>query len=128
MRNAEQTAMRTCKVKKSQLITTLRENREKHQREFQDAWKGYQDALITAFQKRLEQAKALKPGGSVSHSITLDTPTDHTAEYDRALKMLEWEQDEILVLSMNDFNCYVMDDWDWQRSFKAIASNYSGGR
>lgn len=126
MRHVGDTAMRTVKVDKSRLVETLKTNREKHRVEFQEAFQGYKNALIAAFQRRVDQAKDIKQGGpGVDHSIRLDVPSDHTDEYDRALAVMAWEEEGKIVLSMNDFNCYVLDDWDWQSSFKQLHNTYS---
>jgi hypothetical protein len=38
---------------------------------------------------------------------------------------MEWEERDTVELSVNDFECYVRDNWSWQRSFKMSVSNYS---
>ena len=121
---SEESAMRTVTVKKQQLIDKLRENKEIHRREFTEAMVGY---WIT-FEHGLKviQEKVKKRDLAVDHSIPIEArPTSHEAEYDRAIKMLEWELSDEVTLSVNDFQCYVMDEWNWQRSFKSMHATYS---
>lgn len=126
MRNYSETAMRTVKVDKAQLITKLRENKEKHGTDFKESMNGYWDAFGRELTKMQERVKARDL--NVEHTVRLTRPKDHTDEYERAIQMLEWEQEKQVVLSINDFNCYVLDDFDWKEEFEGTKALYSGGR
>lgn len=126
MRNYGETAMRTVNVDKAQLITKLRENKEKHAKDFKESMDGYWDAFGRELSKMQERVKSRDL--SVEHTVRLTRPKNHTEEYDRAIQMLEWEQESKVILSVNDFNCYVLDDWDWQEEFQGTKALYSGGR
>lgn len=116
--------LRTLRVSKSRLVEALRENRERHQREFQEALAGYRGQLVTALTRKLERARRKE---DVDHRIDLERPVDHTAEYDRALAILAWEEQDTIDLPLSDFERWVLDAWAWRPAFKALHASYTLG-
>lgn len=114
--------LKMVKINKARLLAKLRENREEHVRLFNEAIEGYYDAFTTALKQKLEQVARRE---EVSHTIDLDRPRNYADSYSRAISMLEWEEDEVVTLSVTDFNSYVLDDWAWAREFKHLHKNYS---
>lgn len=114
--------MNSINVKKIDLLTTLRENREKHRTIFLEATEGYREAAIKELDAMLEDAKA---GRKIRRSLTLVEPQDQTRDYDRAIRMLEMSQDDVIELEEHDFAQYVLDDWAWKRQFLLSNSAYS---
>lgn len=51
-------------------------------------------------------------------------PESHESEYDRAISMLNHSVDDILDIDERTYKHYVLDDWDWTSSFKAVTSTY----
>ena len=39
---------------------------------------------------------------------------------------MEWETRDELELSVNDFECYVCDNWDWSDTFRRNLRQYKG--
>lgn len=70
----------------------------------------------------LDEAKA---GKQIRRSLALVEPQDQTRDYDRAIRMMEMSQDEVVELEEHDFAQYVLDDWSWKRQFLLSNSNYS---
>ena len=68
----------------------------------------------------------IKAGKVVAVQVSLPQPENHTKDYDRVIKMLEMCVNDTVELDEHTFQCYVMDDWTWKRSFLASNSNYSG--
>ena len=114
--------MENIKVDKAKLIATLSENRAKHRKIFDEACDGYQKAVIKELEAQLNSAKA---GIRRSIYISIPAPVDQTKEYDRAIAMLKMSVDDHTLLSERDFQCYVLDDWDWKQKFLASNSAYS---
>lgn len=125
MHDGERTAMKTVRVDKSRLKETLTQNRETHKREFGEAMAGYWDAFAGELTKM--QAMVKEKNTAVEHSVRLARPVDHTNDYDEALAVLDWEKQDEILLSMNDFQCYVRDNWEWRDEFKGSHAAYSGG-
>lgn len=114
--------MNAIRVNKDELLGTLRENRKKHQVIFREAQDGYRKQAIEELDKMLAEARS---GKQIRRSLHLVEPQDQTRDYDRAIKMLEMSQDEIVELEEHDFAQYVLDDWSWKRQFLLSNSNYS---
>ena len=114
--------MNSIKVGKSELLTVLRENREKHRTIFLEATEGYKTAAIAELDSMLADAKA---GKKIRRSMSLIEPSDQTCDYDRAIRMMEMSQDEIIELEEHDFAQYVLDDWAWKRQFLHSNAVYS---
>ena len=131
MRNSEKTALKTVKVKRERLKTTLAENKEKHQREFEEAMTGYHarreslaSDLVNAAAAFAENPKDRDLETNLQqayHALSGQTrPSNYSKEYQRAIQLADWEVADEIELSINDFNCYVLDEWDWTRGFKHL--------
>ncbi len=116
--------LRTLRVSKARLVEALRDNRERHQREYQEALAGYRGQLVTALTRKLERARRKE---DVDHHIDLERPVDRTADYDRALAILEWEEQDAIDLPLGDFERWVLDAWSWRPAFKALHASYTLG-
>ncbi len=55
----------------------------------------------------------------------LEVPRDHTKSYDVAIQMAEWEVGETVELTQGQFQCFVMDDWDWKDEFAHLNKRYT---
>lgn len=106
---------------KSEILETLRTNRDEHREIFLEALAGYEARMQEELQRRLEDLKNHRP---VDQIISLEVPQDHTSEYDTVISMLERSKDEYITLSMSHYNCYVMDNWSWRGNFLANATQY----
>jgi hypothetical protein len=109
-------------IKKEELLAILRQNREGHRATFLAAQEGYRTRVIAELDRRLADARA---GRQIDLHIRLPEPEDHTADYDREIRMLELETGNIVVLSMREFDQLVMDNWGWSEDFAMTSSIYS---
>jgi hypothetical protein len=136
--NFEMTNVKTVQVEKGRLLKTLHQNLGKHRVEYLTAVQGYHekvDALIKKLAATAAHATPDRrgPGLDAIHEVHselmhLDRPSNHSDSYEQAIALMEWETRETVELSINDFECYVRDNWTWMTSFKNTVSNYSGGR
>lgn len=143
---------RSVTVKRTQLLATLIENREKHRAEYLLAVAGYKDMATKKLatlhgkakasleesygllQSRIDKCDPTDEDNALNDQITLisaqcftlKVPKDHTKSYDVAIKMAEWEVNENVTLEQAQFQCFVLDDWDWQQEFRATTKMYSG--
>jgi hypothetical protein len=133
--NLKETAVKTVNVEVNRLQEKLKENLETHKKEFEEAISGYRE-------KRLELCRALRDTTQVAvekdttftreavveafHKYNrLERPQDHSNSYEQAIALMEWETKDVIELSINDFECYVGNNWQWQVSFKNAHKNYS---
>jgi len=128
----EGTAVKTIQVQKSRLQTALTTNLETHKKEFQEALEGYYDAQTQAI-AALSRATSKGQGReNVKHIhelyrefSDLERPVDHSKDYEQAISLMDYEIRDIIELSINDFECYVNDNWNWKGRFQQSFSKYS---
>jgi hypothetical protein len=116
--------MNTVKVKREELLTKVRANRDAHRDLFLKAQEGYRKLVIEELDKMLAEAKA---GRRISRSINLARPLDHTSDYDRVIMMLEMSVDDTIVLDANEFDQYVRDRWAWSHHATTMYESYAVG-
>ena len=114
--------MNEVNVSRAELIAKLKQNRVKHREIFLDAQEGYREQVIVELDGMLAEAKS---GKKIRRAVVLTEPMDQTADYDRAICMLEMSVDKFIRLSETDFACYVMDEWSWKRQFSASNMVYT---
>src|SRR5215471_11235331 len=104
--------MNQVKVKRADLLAKIRANRDAHWALFLKAQEGYRKLVIEELDRMLADAKAGRP---IRRSISLAEPADHTDDYERILAMLEMSVDDTIMLDAQEFNQYVLDNWEWSR-------------
>lgn len=109
-------------VKKIELLTAIRQNRNSHREIFLKAQKKFRERFIEELDRRLADARH---GLKIDTYIGLPRPKDHTADYDRAIRMLEMETREHIELEESDFAVYVMDQWAWKQNWTASTLAYT---
>jgi hypothetical protein len=113
----------TISASRESMLTTLRENREKHSAIVKEARAGYMAAAREALKGRLEE---LERGKFATLHFSLEPPRDHTKVYDTAIRLLELHLEDAITLDAEQVRHLVMDEWDWSRQFIVTNSAYSG--
>lgn len=111
---------RTIKVKKSDLIDKINENKNLHIAE-------YNNAVILYKEEALKQLNALinaTNNGDLEIKLNLVTPVNNVENYDKIIEMFTWEVDDIVELSQDEFLEYVQDETDFARSAKFSNAMY----
>jgi len=116
--------MHQVKVNRAELLAKVRTNRYAHRDLFLKAQEGYRKLVIEELDRMLADAKTGRP---IQRSINLAEPVDHRADYDRILAMLEMSVDDIIVLDAQEFNQYVLDNWEWSRLASYTNKSYAVG-
>jgi hypothetical protein len=109
-------------VDKQELLKILEENRDKHRSVFEKALEGFKK------QTRNELNRALARVGDGNREdvfIHLQAPSDHTSEYDRAIKTVKLHQGDTIQLTEKDVAHYIQDDWGWKRQWLDTSSTYA---
>lgn len=114
--------MNDVKVNRIELLDVVKKNRDNHRKIFEEAVVGYREQAIKELGAHLKEARA---GGRIRRTVTLVQPIDQTIEYDRAIKMLEMSVDDTVTLDEHTFQCLVMDDWGWKKTFLSANAMYS---
>lgn len=115
--------MQKVKIKTAALLEAVVANRETHTAQFKQAFEEYRRQLILKLEAMAQQ---VKDGGEAESRVTdLPEPQDHTAEYDKVIRMLQMSADDVVELDVpHEFDCYVMDNWAWKKAFSASNSRY----
>jgi hypothetical protein len=111
---------RTIKVKKSDLIAKIKENKKNHVVEYKQAVIAYKKEAIKQLKDLTERAK----GGEMNLQLKLVTPVDSSKNYDKILSMFEWEVEDIVELDQQEFNEYVNDETAFAVHAKVLNSTY----
>lgn len=114
--------MQEITVSKAVLLEKLKANRDEHRKIFLEAQEGFRKAVIAELDSMLADAR---DGKKIRKMVTLIDPVDQTADYDRAIKMLEMSIDTNIQLSEHDFQSYVLDEWQWKSRFDSSNVGYS---
>jgi hypothetical protein len=116
--------MNSVTVRRDELTKKIQTNRDAHRELFLRAQQGYRKLVIEELDRMLADAKA---GRQISRSINLAEPVDHTADYDRILAMLKMSVDDTITLSAQEFNQYVLDNWEWSKLASYTNQSYAVG-
>ena len=117
--------MDNIKVKKTDLLTKLQENREIHKKDYDESVVGYQAELVQLLTRLLDDAKEGKPVDARSLA-NLTRPVEHLREYDRTISMLKMDIIDDVELSEHEFTRFVLDEWAWKENFSNVSAQYKG--
>lgn len=133
--NKGDTNIKTVTVKRDKLLATLKENLATHKELYEEALKGYKDAKVTKMIALHGAAEAAVNSNTeenrravhVAYNAynTLARPQDHSESYELAIEIMTWEIEDNIELSINDFQCYVRDKWNWKDSFRGSVMAYA---
>jgi hypothetical protein len=107
---------------KTDLLVKLKENREQHRSVFLEAIENYRKEAIAELERQLGMAR---DGITGNFYVSLTQPLDMTKNYDRIIQMMEMSSEESIVLDEKEFQNYVMDKWNWSKSFASSAKGYA---
>lgn len=138
-------------MKKDELLKYLVENKAKHDVVLATAIAGYWDTAQTQMEKRKQKfyaqldefkgdierefqkvtdkiaQKQELPASLSIRAINIDAhlglayPEDHSTDYDRAISMMKSSVFEQVRLSVDEYDAYVLNNWEWKKRF--ITSN-----
>lgn len=117
--------MNTVRVSVPKLVQTMKENRDRHQKQYEEALEGWQEDVITELTRNLEAAKADGVDLEQYLSVHLPKPRNYTETYDQVIQMLEFGLAEEVELSSQEFSQYVMDNWNWKAQFSHTHQLYN---
>jgi tRNA A37 N6-isopentenylltransferase MiaA len=113
--------MQNVKVKKDELLATVRKNRDGHRDLFLKAQAGYREDAIAELDRMLREAR---DGKKIRRGFTMPEPIDRTGDYDTVINMLEMSVDDVVELQFHEFAQYVRDQWSWKRDVDLVNMSY----
>lgn len=116
--------MRDVKLNKAELLQIVRDNKEKHIKEYLEAVEDYKAAAVKVAQENL----ALAQSGDIDQIAKIkgmpQKPVSYEDAYTRAIRMLELSVEDVIEIEEHVFNQLVLDEWQWKNAFVASASLY----
>jgi hypothetical protein len=103
------------KMKKETILKILKEKLEAHKLIYEKAFVAYRENYVKLLHDMLSAVKIKK----FEHYINLSKPVSYEKDYKRAIKMIELDCREEIVLSEKEFANYVLNQWDWMPSFRS---------
>jgi hypothetical protein len=134
-------------MKKEALITHLEQNKAKHDVILAAAIVGYWDTAKSKLEDKQKQlvtqveeykadvetainkvvakveAKETLPNSIAVRAIAIDLglglvyPQDHSKDYDRAISMMRSSVYDEVRLSVDEYDAYVLNNWEWKNNF-----------
>ena len=93
-------------LNKKKLIEKLEENKKKHIEEYKQAVIDFKEEATKQLTEQLKQVG----DGSLRVKIELISPVNRETDYDKIISMFDWEINDDVKLSQDEFNQYVLDD------------------
>jgi hypothetical protein len=116
--------MQNVRINKATLLPILVENKHKHDNIYSAAVSGYWDKAEKELNKKLVQVKKHE---KIENYLGLDYPANFSDDYDRAIEMVKLSSDNELILTSQEFDCYVRNRWSWRSTFINSSTNYLTG-
>lgn len=116
--------MRSVKIEKFNLLNIVRENREKHIKDYNESVVDYKNAVLKVAKRNLELAETGNMESMNKFRAFPQKPTSYEQEYNRSIRMLELSVDDTIELDNTLFNQLVLDEWQWKSSFVSTSTLY----
>ena len=116
--------MRSVKINKKELLLIVRENKQKHVKEYNESVEDYKSAAVKVAAEHVELAKTGELSKIAKIKAMPSAPVSYEKEYDRAIRMLELSVEKEIEVEEDVFNQLVLDEWAWKHQFVASASLY----
>lgn len=112
-------------VKKDFVLGQLKENLEKHKKDFEEAHKGFLLEAQEQAEYFLESIKGNPATFTVPKKlIKLRRPRSHVRTYERQIAMLEKHVHETIEMSGDQYAAFVDDDWEWREKWQIDNTQY----
>lgn len=111
-------------VKKEELISILKENRNIHQKDYNDAINGYRISVEKELKKKLKIVKSAEKFDLYFNE--LNEPSCHVKDYDNVIGMLEISIDKDIFITMQDYLKYYKNEWGWHQDWKFSNAGFIG--
>ncbi len=122
--------MTTVKINKIKLIAIITKNRDAHIEEYRGAVAAYLIKLEGVIHQIFEQSRAINIDSDELHKAKLPTfphlqlPQSTLETYDSLIAMFTLSEDTEINLSVEEYNMYVNDEYDWRLRSKSANSSY----
>lgn len=128
-------------ITRTKLLDALRKNRKEHERIYNEALQGFETELneaLQGFKLRLDEYidglnLETAPGRikeynwrTFTKSLNLTPPENYLKAYDEAIKIFEWEERDLVELTVSEVLKFCEDQWSWQEAYLSSSARWSG--
>lgn len=116
--------MEKINIKKIDLLEKLESNLILHKDVYTESMTAFKKNYISLLNEMLEKSKNDK----FEFNIPLQLPKNYSQAYKDAITMVKMDCRDIIILSEEEFMKYVLNKWEWMRTFKSsYVSNMTYG-
>jgi hypothetical protein len=116
--------MEKINVKKADLLKKLETNLVLHKTVYEESMVAFKRNYLSLLGEMVKKGKKNK----FEFNIALQKPQNFTQNYKNAIYMVKMDCRDIIVLSEEEFMKYVLNKWEWMRTFRsAYMSNTTYG-
>jgi hypothetical protein len=116
--------MKPITMKREALLKIVKDNKEKHIKDFQESINDYKEAVLKITQENFKIAKTADLEKFKTMKYVPTAPTSHEDSYTKAISMLEHSIDDTLEIDEQLFNQLVLDEWNWKPGFVTASALY----
>lgn len=99
----------------------LQENLLTHRGIFEKAIERFREEAVRRLQERIDD---IKSGNSTATYVQLPVPEDHSADYERAIRMLTMHTATTITLPESTYRQFYEDDWAWKERWAGTNASY----
>jgi len=107
------------------LLEKVKTQRDKHEKAYEEAIKGWRSKLKVVAQKMADNADKINKFPQAMDALS-DKPRHYLETFDEAIDMLSMTKDTEVKLNSNQFNQLVRGKWHWATAFVSANSSYVG--
>lgn len=116
--------MKSVKIKKSELLSIVRKNKESHILQFSEASEDFIKGALRVAKENLQLAETGDLESISKFKMLPQKPVSYENSYARAIRMLELSIDDVIEVEEDIFNQLVLDEWSWKHAFTASGMTY----
>lgn len=113
--------MKSVKVSKTNLLKSLLENARNHERNVIELRDERGNQIVSWMEVSLDNLAVRGIAPKMKHFPEVP---DHSSDYQRAIKMVELSEDDVIELSASEFDQYVMDNWSFKHDLFSTSQFY----
>lgn len=112
------------RANRSEVLKTVTQNRDQHEEIYAEAIAGYREKIKEMLKQKL---RLLEEGKNVSlrDLASVNRPVSHVDEYNTAICMLGWHQDDTIELNELQVQRFIEDRWPWKSKWLSDSQFYS---
>lgn len=117
--------MKEVKVKKTDLLRHLMDQRDLHVEEHKQAMQNWRQKVVEKVSAEAERLSNDNEEVDLYFLTPLSKPTSYEEDYESAINICEWHEEEVMDLTFEQFSQWVEGNWRWRQDF--LRSNAAYG-